>query len=264
MASASRQEVINVGLVIFRKQGIDVRILESSAKIRLIDGASDQDDLNVLKKQYEELCALSSTAEEQFEILSLFKGRTYISGLAEFVIDENSQYESKVARLFNKLVKPYAFKKAKVSNTRFATTLKNKFKALDLLAQDPSELSQHKIVHNYPISENSGISADFLLKNGKFHLTETIDYNLNDASAKFKETSFKLMTFMEGKNVLDGDVNNYFVYKATPQREAEVFQQINLAENYSDRIFNFESQEDTSSYFQIISEAIGRELPLIH
>ena len=49
MASASRQEVINVGIVIFRKQGIDVRILESSAKVRLIDGASEQDDLNDLK-----------------------------------------------------------------------------------------------------------------------------------------------------------------------------------------------------------------------
>ena len=194
MANARRQEVINVGLVIFRKEGIDVRVLESSTKVRLIDGSSDQDDLNFLKEQYEYLCSIASSPKKQYEILSLFKGRSYISNMAELIIDEPQQYESKVTRLFNTLVKPCTYKKTKKYTSRFATSLKNKFKSLDLLANDASELSQHKIVHNYPINDNAGISADFLLKNGVYHLTETIDYDLNDVNAKFKETSVKLMT----------------------------------------------------------------------
>lgn len=264
MADARRQEIINVGLIVFREEGVDIRVLESTTKLRIIDGRSQNEDIFKFKKQIENMCGMASSAEEQIEFMSILKGKTYLSSIATFSIDDANQYNPKVLNLFEKLIKPCSFKKAKKHTSRFATSLKNTFKSLDLLAKDASELSEHKVVHNYPINENAGITADFLLKNGSFHLTETIDYNLNDANAKFKETSVKLMTFMEGSNILEGKVNNYFVYNASTEKETEVVQQINLAESYSDRIFNFASRDDKAQYFEIISDAVGHHLPLVH
>lgn len=264
MPDARRQEVINIGLVVFRDVGVDVRVLGSSTKVRLIDGGSEQDDLNSLQEQFIELCALTNSPEEQFKILSLFNGRTSISERGEFILDQVQEYDVKVGKLFDLLVKPRSFKKRSPSSSRFTTSIKNKFKALEILASDISELGHHKVVHNYPISESSGITADFLLRNGAYHLTETIDYDKNDVNAKFKETTLKLMTFMEANKAFDNGVKKYFVFKAASNRELEMSQQINLAESYSDKIFNFESKDDEAKYFQIVSDAIGMELPLVH
>lgn len=255
MASASRQEIVNVGIIVFKPEGIDIRILSSAAKVRLLDGSSKQEDLESLKSHFKEICSEYTDPAEQLRVLNLFKGRAFISSPAFFGIDELSQYESKVSNIFNKLVKPHIAKKRKYSS-RFATDIKNIFKQMEILAHDSSEIEDHKVVHNYQIS--NGLSADFLLKNGAYHLTETIDYNLNDLNAKHKETSLKLLTFIEG------DVKSYFVYRATPEKEFEVTQQIDLAESYSDKVFNFSSKNDKSKYFELINSAVGTGLSLAH
>jgi hypothetical protein len=261
MASASRQEIVNVGIIVFRPEGIDIRMLSSATKVRLLDGSSKQEDLESLKSHFKYICSEYTDPAEQVRVLNLFKGRAFISSPAFFGIDELSQYESKVSDIFNKLVKPNIAKKRKYSS-RFSTVIKNIFKQMEILAYDSSEIEDHKVVHNYQIS--NGLSADFLLKNGAYHLTETIDYNLNDLNAKHKETSLKLLTFIEGQKSLEGDVKSYFVYRATPEKEFEVTQQIDLAESYSDKVFNFSSKEDKSKYFELINSAIGTGLSLAH
>jgi len=254
MANAYRQEVVNVGLVVFKPNNIDVRVLSSSAKVRLLDGGSRQEDLEELKMHYEYLCSDIEDQQEQIKTLNLLNDRTFISPPAFFGIDDISEYENRVSELFDKLVKPHVAKRKKYS-TRFATDIKKDFEKMKVLASDPSELYEHKVVHNFEI--NNGLTADFLLKNGKYHLTETIDYNVHDLNAKNKETTLKLMTFMEGEKTFKGDVNRYFVYRASAEKEVELTQQINLAEDYSDKTFNFSSKEDKSNYFDIISSALG-------
>lgn len=262
MADAKRQETINIGLIVFRPEGLDVRMLENISKIRLFDSNFDIHQIQALKEQYEFLCRNIESPETQLETLNLFKSRVYVSKPGEFLLDHQNQYESKIISLFKQLVAQIKAPSTHTGKSKFTTSLKNTFKDLKLLANTPSELSQHKIVHNYHINEESGITADFLLKNGAFHLTETIDYDVNIATAKLRETSLKLMTFIEGQRSLDGDVKNYFVYKASSDKELEMSAQINLARSHSNEVFNFSSDNDKDKYFNIISEAIGQELQL--
>lgn len=259
-----RGETINVGLIVFLNTGIDVRVLNSSAKVRMLDGLSSQVDITKLQESMLKLSQLATTPDQQYDLLSKFNSGVFLSGKAKFAIDDMGQYQDKVAKLFSDLVKPFASKEKITHTARLATQLKNKFATLDILAKDASDLSRHKIVPNYPLSEKTGICADFLLKNGVYHLTEVVDFNTNDIQAKFKETSLKIITFMAGQKELNGEVKRYFVYSATVRKEAEITHHLNLVDDYCEKMFNVDSKEDYAKYFGMIAEYAHSEIPSLH
>lgn len=265
MPDAKRGEVVNVGLVVFTESKVDVRVLSASAKVRVLDGCSNIADLDSLKKGLESISAWAQNSEQAIQFLKTFdSSSTYLTETSVFILDDINQYERRVNNLFNELVKPFASKEKTVRNSRIHTYVKNIFSGMDILGKDVDDLSRHKVIHNYPLSDKTGFTADFLLKNGKFHITEAIDFNVNDFNAKFKETTMKVMTFMEGRKFLGDDTGRYFVYSASASKEKEVFPHINLAEEYSDRVFNLESKSEHVEYFNMMSSLVGRDLLSIH
>lgn len=264
MPNPLRGEKVNIGLIVVGKS-FDIRLLKSASKLRMLDNSSSLEDLTGFRDSLHKAYKLTQNLKDLAEFLSNFPGGVQLSCPAKFAVDDINQYEPKVTYLFNELVKTYSIKEpAPRTSTRLITRLKRKFSSIEVLAKDPSELSEHKVVSSYILNPQTGLTADFLLKNGAYHLTEVIDYDVNNTKAKYKETTFKLMTFAEGKGSLSGTVNSYFVYSANSQNEKLVTPQINLAENYSDKIFNIASQKDEAAYFDIIQNAIGNQLPNIH
>jgi DUF3037 family protein len=264
MPNPKRGETINVGLIVFQESGIDVRVLSSSAKVRMIDGDSTQSDIDELKESILSLARMVKTPKQQYQLLSNFNNCLFLSNKSQFALDDLGQYDDKTSQLFTDLLKPFAGKEKTVRTSRLSTKLKHKFDALNLLAKDSSELSNHKIVPNYPISESMGLTADFLLKNGVYHLSEVVDFDVNDLQIKLKETSLKVMTFMTSKKVLSDPVNCYFVYSASFEKENQIIQHLNLVEDYSDKMFNIASKDDYKKYMSMISELAHIQLPNIH
>lgn len=264
MPSAKRGEIVNIGILVFNGKEIDLRLLNGAAKLRLLDGNSSTDDIFIIEDAVNEAKKLCNNKDELLSFLSLFKSAFTLSPPAKFSIDHHAQYEDQVQRLFNDLVKPYSTRERSPRTSRIQTLIKNKFESLNILAKSSEELSYHKVVQNYNFSDKSGFSADFLLKNGKFHISEVIDYNVNDLNAKFKETTLKVMTFMEGKKHLGDDTGCYFVYSASAQIEQEIQSHLNLAQDYSESIYNIASKADERSYFEMIARLAGQEAPILH
>lgn len=264
LPNPKRGEIVNIGLAIYRPSGIDIRILNNSTKARIIDGSSDLEDFIALEDSLKNITKDIESPEGQLSMLRLLPAGITVSEMNSFSIPDIGKYESKVNRLFNELIKPFAAQSRAYGHSRFQTRLKNTFRKMELLADDISELSKHKVVANYPIDSGSGLTADFLVKNGFYHMSEVIDFNVNDTKAKFRETTMKLMTFMEGKRNLDEHVNCYFVYSASAEKEKDIVSHLNLVEDYSDKLFNFVSKQDEASYFQLMSEVTGMDLPRIH
>lgn len=258
MPDPRRGEIVNVGLVVFTETKVDVRTLNNVAKARIIDGVTTAAELDLIKEGFENMAAITKSPAEAISLFATFKGSsTYLSEPAYFVLDDLNQYEKRVRNLFDQLVRPFASKERTPRNSRIHTYIKSKFSSLELLGKDSDDLSKHKVVYNYLLSDKTGFTADFLLKNGRYHITEAIDFNVNDTNTKFKETTMKVMTFMEGRKALGDDSARYFVYAATAAKEKEIISHINLAEEYSDKIFNIESKEESADYFQMMSSLVG-------
>jgi len=259
---SKRGEVINIGLIVFRNSGVDIRLLKTSSKLRIVDGYSLSSDLFELKESLIRFCSYAQGAEDQAQLINNFGYGLFLSTLAAFSIEGTHQYETTVTRLFEQLVKPKSIREPIQKFSRFHTYLKKEFRKMELLAQQPEDIDNHKIVPNYSLNTGSGLSADFMLKNGRYHMSEAIDFNVMDINPKFKEMSMKVMTFLEGKRTLDESMGCYLIYSATSKKESEVTAHLNLASDYSDRIFNFASKDDKASYYQMLSDLMGQELML--
>ena len=258
-----RGETINIGLIVFKEGGADIRVLDSVAKVRMIDGATRQKDLLGFRESMQTLVKFVDTPDEQYGLLSSFDSHVFLSSKGQFALDDLKQYESKVARLFRELVKPFSMKNNEVRTERITTELKHKFESMKILARDHSELSKHKVCANYPINEAMGLRADFVLKNGIFHVTETVDFNVNDIQSKFKETTSKMITFMQSKTAFDNPAC-YFVYSASAAKDKVISQHLAVAEGYSTKLFNLESKVEQTNYFEMIAKHSGTLLPTVH
>lgn len=258
-----RGETINIGLIVFKEGDADIRVLDSVAKVRMIDGKTSQKDLFGFQESIRKLAGFASTPEEQYSLLSNFDNNVFLSSKGQFALDDLKQYESKVTRLFRELVKPFSMKNNEIKMERLTTELKHKFESMQILAKDHSELTKHKVCANYPINEAMGLRADFVLKNGIFHVTETVDFNVNDLQSKLKETSFKMLTFMQSKTVFDNPAC-YFVYSASAAKDKVISQHLAVAEGYSTKLFNLESKEEQINYFEMIARHTGTSLPTVH
>lgn len=262
MPDPKRGEIINVGIVVFRASGVDVRLLNNASKIRMFDGTTSFIELQKLNDTVSRICGINKDPVEQYERLKIFGTAMFVSDLSSFSIPNIGSYEKYVSGLFSDLVRPHSSREPRRSNSRFFTRTKIEFQNLKLLAKNDSEIDEHKIVPHYLIDKNSGIEADFMLKNGKYHMSELIDFNVENIQPKFKETSLKTMTFITGKRLLSENMGCYFVYSASASKDKDIIPHLSLAEDHCDKMFNFDSADEKAAYFQLLSELTGNELPL--
>ena len=250
MPDPKRGEIFNIGLIVFKPSAIDIRVLPHAHKI--INSLNDNKLLS-FQKSWEFLSSMVDEPNKRYDILASATHGVFLSEKAYFSIMAIHEYEPKVQELFNQLVKPVSAKRnVHHQNSRFYTNIKNQFKDLHILATTPHEIESHKVVPHYLLNEEMGLSADFALKNGHLRLTQTVDYNVHNPKEKQKETGLKIMSFLEGKKVRDNAVF-YFVYSANTQKEQEIRNQLNMVSEYTDQLFNFESNEDKVRYFNMMA-----------
>jgi hypothetical protein len=257
-----RGEMINIGVVVYRNSGVDVRLLTNTSKIRMFDGDTTSNELFKLKHSISNLCSNSDEPDIQFNLLKNLGSGVFVTEKSSFSIENLSAYEMRVQGLFNSMVRPFSSREPRPNQSRFFTTIKNEFKKFEILANDTTDIDNHKIVPHFLIDKDSGLQADFMLKNGKYHMSELIDFNVNDMQAKFKETSLKTMTFITGKRVLQESMGCYFVYSASASKDKEIVSHLSLAEPNCDRLFNLYSKSEKASYYQLLADLTGSSLPL--
>lgn len=140
---------------------------------------------------------------------------------------------------------------------RIITNLRTIFRQHDLFSESVDDIFNHRIVEKFPISEKSSLRADFALKNGVYHITETIDLGARDASMKFKEAGLKSFVMAKAKLELGKETKCYAVYSASAADEKDKSEAIDLLSEGSDFIFNLRSQKEKVDYIQRMEEAAG-------
>lgn len=257
-----RNETINIGLVAFMPDAIVVNLCESIRKIRAVDGAISGNDLknieSMLHKIFSRSVPVSLEIESKFEFLKLLLPDSYqLSPLGFFSAATRDEANLKVSLLMNELVIPPRPVITRERGARIITNLRSIFRQHDLFSDSVDDIFNHRIVEKFPISEKSSLRADFALKNGVYHITETIDLGARDASVKFKEAGLKSFVMAKAKLELGKETKCYAVYSASAADEKDKSEAIDLLSEGSDFIFNLRSQKDKVDYIQRMEEAAG-------
>lgn len=257
-----RNETINIGLVAFMPDAIVVNLCESIRKIRAVDGAISGNDLknieSMLHKIFSRSVPVSLEIESKFEFLKLLLPDSYqLSPLGCFSAATRDEANLKVSLLMNELVIPPRPVITRERGARIITNLRSIFRQHNLFSDSVDDIFNHRIVEKFPISEKSSLRADFALKNGVYHITETIDLGARDASVKFKEAGLKSFVMAKAKLELGKETKCYAVYSASAADEKDKSEAIDLLSEGSDFIFNLRSQKDKVDYIQRMEEAAG-------
>ncbi len=239
-------ETINVGLIVYRDDEIDVRMLNSITKLKAIDKGLNQDYLDELTGS---LFSLSKMISDVRLLPSLFKGSLSLSDFGMFKIQSNDGYETKINELMNRLVNPQRQTHKRLKRKVFFD-IKDTFVQQGIFSKYNEDLYHHKIVANYPISSEEGLVADFLLKNGKYHLTETIDFRSENLKRQMGEAAVSALTISKASEIYGSNIDSFVIYAAeTTTQEKSAKQQLNLLEKHSDHLINAFSKEDMGFYY---------------
>lgn len=261
MPNPKRGEIINIGLIIFKPTTIDVRVLAVAHKAALLDGMTTDDNIFKIKDSFEELAKLANSPKNNYELITSCSKSIFLSDKAYFSINTLNEYEEKIQSLLNILVKPIPKKTKTTKTPRLQAQIKETFQRMSLLGESAIDIENHKVIANFLLEESTGLTADFVLKNTIYHVSQVIDYSVSDQKTKYKETCLKTMGFIESKKILK-NTKGYLVFFATNSEEKGLISQLNLAQQYSDDMFNMMSHEDAIRYYQTMSNLAGRHLQI--
>ncbi|EBW8394257.1 DUF3037 domain-containing protein [Salmonella enterica subsp. enterica serovar Florida] len=240
-------ETINVGLIVYNDADIDVRMLNSVSKLKAIDKCLN---LNYLKEVRQSFVDLSRSIGDITMLPKLFKGALTISDFGAVTIQPTENYDKKISDLMDRLVNVQRSAHNKIKRKVFFD-IKKTFVQQGVFSKSNEDLYHHKVVSNYPISADEGLSADFLLKNGKYHLTETIDFRSENIKKQMGEAALSALTISKAIEVFQNNVDSFVIYAAeTTAQEKGARHQLNLLEKHTDRLINIFSKEDMDRYYE--------------
>jgi hypothetical protein len=245
-------ETINVGLIVYMDDDIDVRMLNSVSKLRAIDKGLG---LDYLEKLTGTLFKLSQAITDIELLPRLFKGSLALSDFGCFTVAPSENYESKLNELMNRLVNPQK-KPYKQINKKIFFDIRDNFRKHGILGKNEEDIFHHKVVTNYPISADEGLVADFLLKNGKFHLTETVDFRTENAKKQMGESALSALTISKAHEIYKDNIDSFVIYAAeTTAQESSAKHQLNLLEKHTNNLINAFSRQDMMQYYEKMMNA---------
>lgn len=256
----ARNERLNVALVIFRHNTLDVKVSRSIDKIRAMSFAVD---LDLVRESIERLSDLDAyfvangadSADARIENLREVAAVT-LSPLGTFYAESDESYQRAVQSIFNKMVEPepslsYTSRRRP---SKLLTSVKSAFATERVLARKGEDLSAHRIISNYKLAE--GLPADLILKNGAMHIVQTVDGVENEgALRKFVSNVAVSALVFERARMTFGDVNTIprLVYQASALLEASMKPSLDAAEHQGAHLVNWESRDDRTRFIVELS-----------
>lgn len=257
--SIERLDTVVVG-AIFRTAVWDVRVTTSVSKIKAVNPAYPESKLLQTVALVKELAVNKNTLQDLR--IGFEGGRWGISVdgfVGSFTYASEAEYHLQVAAVLAESVNPPSLAQSHpvpVSRRRNVVrrNLRAHFKARGLWSRQDSDIYQHKIVEQYPISPESGLIAEFALRNGVMHITETVDFEVQSLVGKRLLAQAKTLVLSESARVFGASTRRYVVVAGSTREDAR--QSMNLLRDHAE-VFALESTSDMTTYVDAISSAAG-------
>jgi hypothetical protein len=180
----ARGEAVNIGIVVFLDDGVDVRIGEVLTRARLLYPAATPNLLREAVEVVRRLGAATISATDRHASL-LQVGMFALGSLGYFTVEDDrpETYEAHLARLLRLFT---ATTRATESRTRPAsrlnTAIRQELRKERVLAAvgDAGAISDHMIVPDWPIPTRPSLHADLALRNSVMRVCQIVDLSLSD------------------------------------------------------------------------------------
>lgn len=255
---AGRHEVINIGVVLFTPEGPVMDTATQMGKLLAIDPNADTRQVyqqaNTLQTAIAAMAQQGMTAQQTVDMLSRAMAGASLMPLGS-VAARGREPQDILHSLMTELVTPPVRKRARkpASHSRLNVELSTLFRQAQILGTEPGDIGRHKVVPRFPIDEEVGLYAEFALRNGKLHVTETVDFRVKDRSTKKREAEAKALVLVQAlETVGRGDLQRYVVVSGA---DADTQSSLNLLERYTDHLVVREDPSDWNGYINRMAAA---------
>jgi len=261
-----RDERLNVGIAVVSDKGLDVRITRRLTKLQSISAALDFDSLRDalygLPDLYEFIVDDDEfNDEDAIEQLSKLAVCTLVPG-GSFSAQTEIEYESRIQTLLNDLVDPEKDRvvRPKKRRTKVKRDIEGRLKKIGILGKRGDELESHQVIPNHLIAE--GVEVDLMLRNGYYHILETVDVIQDSISPKrvFSEIGFTTIVFEQAKMVYgDHQIVPRLIYQASAELESVAAPALAAVEHQGVELVNWESSNDRNRLIDILANLAATE-----
>lgn len=257
-----RLDSVVVGAVFRRSTGWDVRVASDTRKMKAVNPSFPE---SRLIQTHNLISEYASTADDVETLRQYFVGAKFGILLDEFIgsfsFESEDDYQRQVNAVLAESVNPPTIsmvRAAPVSRRRDVVRrkLRDQFQNAGLWSRKAGDIERHRVVEQYPISKSHGVIADFALKNSVMHITETIDFEIQNLKSKKLEAQAKTLVLSEAKKVFGVDTKCYVV--AAGSANPDIKQSVLLLSDYAD-IYALESHTEMTAYLDKISQAANSE-----
>lgn len=260
-----RVDTVVAGVVVRHPGGWDVRVAASAAKMKAIDPTFPDSRL-VQTSELTNLIAkgLSSLPELRQALEGVRLGLILHPFVGVFSFDSQDEYHDQVRAVLGESVNPPTLASANAAPiTRRRNVVRRKlrdhFRARGLWSRNDEDIDKHRVVEHFPISAAYGLIADFALKNGVMHITETIDFQVQSLTGKRIEAQAKTLVLTEAVKVFGAGTRRYVVAAGTSQSEIQSSVAL-LRENAE--VFALESSEEMTRYVDRMASVAAFQVQL--
>ncbi|NVD44909.1 hypothetical protein [Qipengyuania atrilutea] len=242
---------MNVGLLVESDGKFSVRHARKLDKVRAISAALDPSDLlNELNHVVASVkdCSFDDVAQRVAASSFLecnFKG-TFTPGsnvLAEHYISDL------MVRYVDAEVAPP--KPVRKRPTKLRQEIAKLFRSEKILAKPSEGLDSHRILYRHSLAE--GVEADFVLKNGAYHVVESVDASSTEVSLQrsLYEIAMSTLTFEHARiGFGNNSVRPKLVYQAPADLERALAPSLYAVEHQGAELINWASEENKVQFLE--------------
>lgn len=245
-------ERVNIGIVVFLPDRIDVRFRAAAPKLRALAGRGWEPDLEFIRRRWIEHFDASKNPNETVSVFQLEDWLRF-SELAPIFTTEGAEYEKSVQQILAALVDiPKGPRKAK--GTRIKTEITKELNNQKLLAGAEDGLVSHKVVRDYAISVEEELYADFALQNGVFHCISALD--LRKDTTKIDEAALKAIV-LDKADKEHKDAKTIGIIAMEPDMKDQFKPHVELLGDYSKNgLFNWLILSERKRFLGILGQAV--------
>lgn len=258
-AHSARNERLNVGIIIFQKDALDVRPAKNLDKIRAISAAIDTENLRASLLRLGSLDGVvrhDDNLNDDDRLVGLRSISAFeLSPLNCFEAHSDVAYEQAISDILTKFVEPEpALLRKSIRRSRLLSSLKAAFKDERVLARRGEDLSAHRVVSGWQLAE--GLSADLVLQNGAMHVIETVDAQSDELTLRkiISDVAVSALVLEQARMTFgDQATKARLVYSASSANEAIVTPSLLAAEHQGAQLINWASQDDRLRFISDIA-----------
>lgn len=253
---ARRGERVNIGLMILRPDGIDLRISETRKLLALAAGSWDA-EIAAFGIAVRALDDPQLDARPRLDRLTLLENQFSTSGRGWFELKQADDYERVVAEIMDGLVTRRRAARSRDGSTVVAE-ISAALRGADVLGGRDEGLDSGKVVRNFPIAD--GLEADFAQLNGRFHVAAVLDLRAN--TPRLAQAALKAVVLDRADEACPGrSVHKLGVFAAAPARLDELRDNLAILRPYADDLVNWEDPQDREALKRTFFDAYNSHNP---